>query len=276
MFFFQFFSFFHFFLFYHFFRFFNSFSSYFHFFIFHVFSCSTFSIFPEACQLFFFVALWCGLPCSMVWMAMSLQTGHTSDTCAPASSVDHHSSSSCAFSRFHLVHPLLELRQLSGVVCHSLLHVVHRSGQSRHLVVEFHRFPGKTISSPRLSVPLSTLCVSPSNPFTLAALDGALSIDIRSSTRAGIGTCMSLWDCPAPAFAALLRTDLGLNCHSRLQDSRELETQIWLSLTPSLTCRRRRLFVVTSCTSAAGEHKKRIVIQLTRFTTHVGNCKNKA
>ena len=38
-------------------------------------------------------------------------------------------------------------------------------------------------------------------------------------------------DCPAPAVVVLESTDLGLTCHSRLLNSRELETQIWHSLT---------------------------------------------
>ena len=39
-----------------------------------------------------------------------------------------------------------ELQQLSRVVCHRLLHVVHHFGQSRYVIVEFRRFLAKTIN----------------------------------------------------------------------------------------------------------------------------------
>ena len=49
-----------------------------------------------------------------------------------------------AFLRFLFVHPLPKFRQCSAVVRCRLLHVLHRLGQSRHLVLEFRRLLAKT------------------------------------------------------------------------------------------------------------------------------------
>ena len=114
------------------------------------------------------------------------------------------------------------------MVCHRLLHVVHRCNQPGHLIVESRRFLRRPLTSlSRLSVWLST-CVRQFVP-SLQDCPQLFAVALELASELGV----SLLGLSGSSSCGSREHEFWLTCHSLLLDSREVETRIWPSSPPT-------------------------------------------
>ena len=104
----------------------------------------------------------------------------------------------------------------------------NRFGQSCHLTADFRRFFATTSDFLRQFSACCCPLVASVRPNPSSLLPMVVLLHGYLKLYSGLPQRLScpFQDCLAPAVVVLLRTDLGLNCHPRLQDNPGWEAQI--------------------------------------------------